>query len=208
MLQSNNKSMATVVETFIIEETSELIHDNEKLEQWNLRVDELGLQGQKSVVVVGKSPLPFLWMNTALVSTFETLCPTKVDIKKYDKTPIPVEILDLVALSVKEEYFYKMEIWYNEKDLDPVCVGYVYDHNHNDDWGKAYYAKKYLIGRWADVKASLDSLAKLAKELFIEQTKNSLTLEIRQRQRHLEDIDLVANEKFGGAMPTTPGLAF
>jgi hypothetical protein len=211
MLQNNNQSMATVVETFLVEETINLIHDGEALQKWNERVAELGLHGQKEVLVVkDKSPIPFMWMNDAIIATFETLCPTKVLVEKYNKTPIPLEILDLVSLSKNEGYFYKMEIWYNEQEKDPVCVGYAVspESDGKDEWYKGYYAKKYLIGRWADVKASLDSLTVRARAIFIAKTKGSLEKNIRDFQRQIEDIETTANNKFGGAMPVTDGLPF
>lgn len=205
MLENNNQSMATVVETFIIEETSNLIHDNDALQKWNERVNELGLEGQREVVQVDKSPIPFLWMNNALVATFSTLCPTKVEIAKYNKTPIPVEILDLVSLSKNENYFNMIKVWYNDIDKDPVVVGYVVEPNYLDK-GEYYheaYSKKYLIGRWADVKASLDSLIKKARAIYIANTTASHKQQIRTYQRLIEDIEDDVNRQFGGAMPHT-----
>jgi hypothetical protein len=206
MLQNNNESMATVVETFIIEETSNLIHDNDALQKWNERVEELGLSGQREVVQVDKSPIPFLWMNNALIATFTTLCPTKVDISKYNKTPIPVELLDLVSMSNKEKYFDKIQVWYNEVDKDPVIVGYSIEDGYLDkpDYYHDIYSKKYLIGRWADVKASLDTLVVRAKQIFIANQTASLKQQIKQYQRQLEDVEDEANRNFGGAMPITP----
>jgi hypothetical protein len=133
MLQNNSKEMKTVVETFIIEETAELIYDNEKLDQWNAHVEALGLVGQKQIVKPKKSPIPFMHLKTTMVTVFETLCPRKVAIEAYNITPIPVEILDLVALSKREGYFSEIQIWYDEKSPDPVCVGrtanwYAYDY--------------------------------------------------------------------------------
>jgi hypothetical protein len=210
MLQNNNQSMQTVVETFIIQETSELIHDNEALSKWNDRVNELELEGQREIVSVDKSPIPFLWMNTGLISTFSVLCPTKVKVEKYSKTPIPVEILDLISLSKKENYFDFIEIWYNDQDKDPVAVGYLVDQEYKskEGWYHQHYSKKYLIGRWADVKASLDSLTIKAKALWISSTIGTLKQEIRDRQRKIEDVEEAANNQFGNSMPTTPDLPF
>jgi hypothetical protein len=207
MTNLNNSSMATVVETFIVEETSNLIHDGDALKKWNEKVEELGLEGQKTVVVADKSPIPFLWMNEALIATFETLCPSKIEVEKYDKTPIPLEILDLVALSKKEQYFQCIEIWYNEKEKDPVCIGYKYAESEESDWYKKYRADKYLIGRWADVKASLDQLIQRAKQLFVAQTRTRLTMDIKYKQRELEDLESVAEMRFGG-LPATDNLPF
>ena len=130
----NSESMNTVVELFVIEETAELIYDNEKLEKWNQHVEALGLIGQKKIVKPEKSPIPFMHMNVPMVAMFETLCPRKVAIEEYNVTPIPVEILDVVALSKGEKYFERIEIWYDDKTPDPVCVGincewYTYEYS-------------------------------------------------------------------------------
>lgn len=195
--------MATVVETFYVEETTNLIHDNEALAKWNERVEELGLQGQKQVVKTDKSPIPFLWMNSAVVSTFETLCPTKVDISAYDKTPIPLELLEVVSLCRKENYFDSIKVWYNEKQKDPVIVGYVAKPGKTDEWDLNYFGQKYLIGRWADVKASLDQLIDRAKKIFFQSETIRIKKELRDRQRELEDLESTVENIFGNAMPST-----
>jgi hypothetical protein len=213
--------MKTEVETYIIEETQELIYDNEKLDQWNSLVEQLGLTGQTKIQAKDKSPIPFLHMKSTLVSVFAQLCPCKVDITKYDKTPIPVEILDLAALSVKEKYFNKIEIWYDDKTPDPACIGIlgkwiVYRKNyshigeyateaealaHKDhpDYYNHYFEEtgKYLIGRWADMKQTLAELAAKAKQLFIVDRTNMIEKEIREQKRRLEDLEHDANVAFG-----------
>lgn len=204
-MTNNNESMATVVETFFVEETTNLIHDGEALKTWKEKCIELGLQGQTEVVVAGKSPIPFLWMNEAIVATFEVLCPTKVDISKYNKTPIPVELLETVGLCVNEKYFDGIKVWYNEKEKDPVLVGYKMREGktYSDNWEAGYYSDKYLIGRWADVKASLDSLIGRAKKLFFQTETNRIKQEIRDRNRQLEDLETNVEAKFGNGMPST-----
>ena len=202
----NNESLNTVVETFYVSETVNLIHDNEALDKWNEKVVELGLEGQTKVIVADKSPIPFMWMNQSIVATFEILCPTKVDITKYDKTPIPLELLEVVSLCEKEKYFSKIKVWYNEKEKDPAIVGYVdvpdgkYD---GQDWYLESYGKKYLIGRWADVKASLDQLIDRARRLFFQAETIRVKKEIRDKQRELEDLESTVEGKFGGGMPST-----
>lgn len=205
----NNTSMKTVVETFIVEETKDLIYDNEKLDQWNKHVESLGLTGQTSIKVEKKSPIPFLHMKTHLVNVFTTLCPRKVDVKSYDKGAIPVEILDLVALSVKEEYFNKIEIWYDDETPDPVCVGI----KHNSEYDPKYPTwdrglDKFLIGRWADVKASVEELTEKAKVLFMKKKKSDYETQIRHYQRNLEDLRNEADQNFGFNATDQIDLAF
>lgn len=219
--KNNSASMKTVVETFIIEETQELIYDNEKLDQWNKHVQELGLTGQTKIQAKDKSPIPFLHMKQSHIAVFGQLCPCRIDIKEYDKTPIPVEILDLASLSVKEQYFNKIEIWYDDQAPDPACIGIlggwiVYDRafsvigkpateaeakafkSRTDYYTHQYSATAhYLIGRWADVKQSLEELAAKAKKLFIASEKSRIEQDIRERQRGLEDLSNAADRKFG-----------
>lgn len=124
-LLNNSEAMKTVIETYFIEETVELIYNNEKLEKWNNLVAELGLTGQTQIVKPNKSPIPFAYMKTSLKNIFECLCPRKVSVREFNSTPIPLEILDLIALSERERYFSRIEIWYDEKTPDPVCIGII-----------------------------------------------------------------------------------
>jgi len=125
LLKNNSNEMKTIVETFLIEETSELIYDNEQLDKWNKHVEELGLEGQTQIIKKEKSPIPFMHLKKSYQNICEELCPRKVDVEKYDITPIPVEILDLIALSKKENYFTKIQIWYDDKSPDPFAIGIV-----------------------------------------------------------------------------------
>lgn len=123
MLQNNSLEMKTEVETFIIEETAPLIYDNEQLDKWNDLVKELGLKGQTNIVKPNKSPIPFMFLNQGLKNILDTLCPKRVSIENFDISPIPVEILSLVSLSNMEKYFNKIQIWYDDKQKDPCCIG-------------------------------------------------------------------------------------
>jgi hypothetical protein len=141
MLQNNSLEMNTIVETFIIEETVELIYDNEKLDKWNDLVKELGLSGQTKLVKPEKSPIPFMHLKTGLKNILETLCPRKEDVKNYNITPIPVEILDLIMLSKREGYFTKIQIWYDERNYDPCCVGINADFTLYEGYNKQLPSK-------------------------------------------------------------------
>lgn len=223
--------MKTVVETYLIEETVELIYDNEKLDKWNNYVKELGLKGQTEIQVKDKSPIPFMHMKKSMINVFSCLCPRRVDLKSYNVTPIPVEILDLVALSVKEQYFQKIEVWYDDATPDPAVIGSIgnwvaYDRKYNNigrfntqdealamkdhpDYHNHMFEEtaKYLIGRWADVKASIEELTAKARKLFIARKSDELNKKIREAQRDLADLELEANASFGydgeGTVPSS-----
>lgn len=207
--ENNSEIMKTHVETFIIEETQALIYDNEQLDKWNEHVTALGLTGQQKIVQKEKSPIPFLWMNSSTIRVFETLCPTKVEVAEYDKTPIPVEILDLLVLANREKYFDLVEIWYNEEDKDPCVVGYKFraeDLAAGREWYRKSYAEKYLIGRWADIKQSFKDLSIRAKEIFFSNRTSELKQKIKDTERELEDLKLNIDRDFGN--PELAGLPF
>lgn len=227
-LTNNSLQMKTQVETFIVEETAELIYDNEKLDKWYELVSSLDLKGQTKITSLKKSPIPFLHLKRSMVNVFTQLCPLKVNVEDYDVTPIPIEILDLIALSKNEKYFQKIEIWYDEKSPDPVCVGVsagigiddasgrmiekygffkskedaqkVIDQNNligHKPYDYSYsYSNYYLLGKWADVKYSFEELKQMATERFINEQKNKLQQEIKEKQRELDDIEKKAFEQF------------
>jgi len=223
MTQNNHESMKTIVETFLIEETVDLIYNNEQLDKWNQYVEELGLQGQTKIVKKEKSPIPFMHLKQSYVNICKTLCPAEVNIKDYNISPIPVEILDLVALSIKENYFDKILVWYDDKSPDPFVVGMNHTsyYSHKDDGGlhksfstyeqalqdqnengwskrKPYGigAEYYLIGKWADVKHSWSELKEMAIERFTNERSNEYHKAIKEAQRGLEDIRTEAFDKF------------
>lgn len=76
-----------MVQTFVIEETKDLIYDSENLDKWKKKCEDLGLTKQLSLSSPEKSPIPFQYMNTAQKRVYETLCPQSVQFGDYDKTP-------------------------------------------------------------------------------------------------------------------------
>ena len=213
MLHNNSSEMKTVVETFITEETAELIYDGEQLERWNELIAELGLEGQSAIVQPKKSPIPFMHMKEGLKNVFETLCPVKVGVEQYNKTPIPVEILDLIALSNREGYFSRIEVWYDDKSPDPVVVGSLklfgewgnYKFRTTKEASEAlgkeisnyqYDTAHYLLGKWADVRHSFAELKAMAKERFMESRGAELRSTIKQSERELDDLESEAVKRF------------
>ena len=219
-LTNNSSEMKTAVETFIIEETASLIYDNEQLDKWNDLVKDLGLEGQTKIVKPEKSPIPFMFIKTGMKNVFKTLCPIKVEVSKYDVTPIPLEILDLVALNKRENYFKKIEIWYDDKNPDPLCVGMTcnYYGYKNGTWNNSDRVERetkqevediignysvyetdvklYLLGKWADVKHSFEELKEMATKRFISEKGNYYRKQIKEAQRGLDDLETEAFEIF------------
>ena len=224
--ENNGIEMNTQVQTYLVEETMELIYDGDRLAQWNNLVTELGLKGQSQIVKPDKSPIPFMHMKKSMENIFKELCPRTVNVEEFSITPIPVEILDLIALSKKEGYFSRIIIQYDDKQPDPVCIGviekwvlhekgtynevnglsftnktdavnYCKDNAVNHDpYNRSWDDVKYLIGKWGDVKQSISELKELAKVRFIEREGVELRKTIKESQRKLDDLETTAIEQF------------
>ena len=145
-------------EIYLLEENKDITFDSDKNEEWKKIIEELRLEGQKKLLENSgnKSAIPFMFMNTRLTRILECLCPVKVDVNKYDKTPIPLKILGVVKLCEQEGYFDTIQVWYDDVSIDPILVGY---KNKED---------KYLLARWGDMLRSFDELYEMAKKRWIE----------------------------------------
>lgn len=181
--------MKIMVQTFIVQEAEELIYDSEKIDEWKAKCEELGLHDQLALAKKEKSPVPFDCMNTVAIRVYETLCPAKVNYKKYNRTAIPLEVLSLIALSEKEGYFDDLEIWYDDKSPDPLAVGII---KNPDGWTK----KTYTIARWGDALADFNDLKQKAIAVFKNTTRITLNRKIADANALLSNIDINAEAYF------------
>ena len=170
-----------MVQSFLVEESKELIYESDKLEEWKQKCEELGLSDQLALTSEDKSPIPFEHMNTAMKRVYETLCPEKVDFKKYKKTTIPLEVLSLIHLSVNEGYFNEIEIWYDDKTPDPLVVGV----NKTGEYEARDY---YTIARWGDVLKPFDELKTLALARYTDTATINLKHKLSETQSLLDNV--------------------
>lgn len=177
------------IETYLIEDSEKMILEPEHLEEWTKTVLELGLEGQQQLQKSDKSPVPFLMMNTIMQRVYETHCPTKGCVKAYSNSTIPLRVLSLIALSEREKYFAKIEIWNDNVNPDPIAVGYLTDE---------YNSPKYLIARWGDELKDFASLKKEAIVRWREQKQIECKKRINEYARRLKEIDDLAEQYFNG----------
>lgn len=125
-----------MVQIYQNEELNDIMFQVEALDEWKGIAEELGMESQLGFIAKAESPIPYPFINTSMERIFSTLCPCSVDFKKYDKTPIPLEVLKQISYSVKEKHFKSIYIWYDDKSPDPFVIGedkkyYCYDRKYN-----------------------------------------------------------------------------
>jgi hypothetical protein len=111
------------VQSYKNAELENVIFNVEDQDEWKQIAADLGLDKQMEFVQAAKSPLPYPTLTQSMKNIFQTLCPTKVDFKSYDKTPIPLEVLKELSFCIKEGYFSDIKIWSDDKAPDPIAVG-------------------------------------------------------------------------------------
>jgi hypothetical protein len=214
-----------VVEIYFDQELSDITFDPEKLDEWKELADSLGLEEQLSLAKGEDSPVPYPYMNESIKRIAKTLCPEDVLMEKYNKTPIPLEVLRQAALCKKEGYFQEIQVWYDDKSPDPFLVGkrckyYSYKNGGTSDrkdfdtreeakdyadGGYAYDTNKsyYLIARWGDVKKSFDVLKEEAKNRFIDKYTSQMRVDIEALTSKLKLIKDNANLYLSGEISIT-----
>jgi len=125
-----------MVQIYQNEELNDVLFQVESLDEWQKIAEELQMDKQLRFVEQSTSPNPYPFITESMNRIFSTLCPTKVDFKAYDKTPIPLEVMKQIAFSVKENHFNRIQIWYDDKTPDPFVVGtsqeyYAYDKSYS-----------------------------------------------------------------------------
>lgn len=193
-----------MIQTFVLDETKELIYDSDSIDEWKAKCQELGLENQLTLAQEGKSPIPFAFMNQVTKRVYETLCPMKVELIKYSKTPIPLEVLGLIQLSQREKYFKSIEIWYDDRSPDPLAVGRVQKDNYT--WNDNFY----LLARWGDVLRPFEELKRMAIKVFTESKRIELSRNIVRLESELKtlDVDVMAHFDVQHTMSAPSDLIF
>lgn len=163
-----------MVETYIEPELQDLITDTEKTEEWKKKIEELRLNGQLTLIEGKKSPIPFPVMNQSMKNIYKFLCPMANEIQTYSRTTIPSRVLEMIGLSIKENYFKRLEIWFDEISTDPILVGH-----HNKEL--------YLIARWGDELRSFSEICQLARIKKIETEKRKLETKLTSLEKDVDD---------------------
>ncbi len=171
--------MAVEVETYEVEEQNET-QAPEALEAEALQlIDDLGLQGQKSLVI--KTPetgeagerIPYNKMTEDEQRTYKALCPVSVKAADYSAGIIPVRVLQAIAHARK--LFDEVQVWHPRVyNPDPVLVGKL---------GQDLF----LLARWGATLLPFDKLRKAARESIAAQVKARATQQLAAAKEALSN---------------------
>lgn len=179
------------VETYLEGELEELVVSPEINEEWKQKIEELGLSGQKQLLVCPtKSPIPFPHMNQAMIRTYDALCPLHEELSTFNRSTIPLRVLSIAALCKQEGYFKLIEVWSDNEKPDPILVGHKEGKYNSDD--------KYILARWGDELRSYIELQQIALKRKIQENRLRLENEISDRKNTLEAIENKVEQWMGG----------
>lgn len=121
-------------------------------------IDELELDGQKSLVKADGKRVPYRAMTATEFFVYSTLMTQRAKLKDYRVDSIPLRVLQVAAHA--KPLYKRIEVWHAPEGADvkdPVLVGIV-QGNPQYDWDE----KQHILARWGDVLVPLSDLLKTA----------------------------------------------
>lgn len=168
--------MATQI---FIEPELENLHEN--AEEWSLICSELGLDKQlQKAGKIEKVGNPYQKVDPRSERVFTMLCPVKVPFKEYEAGTLPLEVIQEIQRCQHNAWFYKIEVWYDDKSPDPFLIGY-----DSKEWN----ANKFLIARWGDELLPFEQLVSKAIDRFKTVYNRALDRLIADCQLRKQDVE-------------------
>jgi hypothetical protein len=138
-------------------ENETLIFNEEDLAKYNALANELGL-ATKEDVEEKKCPVVYPILNQAMQRQLKALCPSSLFVADYKLSTIPLEILEVYKFIKDNEMFESVKIWFDDKQLDPLMVGYKWQSEEAKQKGYSWQKDVYLIARWGDCAKEIPQL--------------------------------------------------
>ena len=181
------------VETFEVTEIGEDLKP-ECTEEQLAMIEKLGLEGQQSLLTGNEEVpiMPYQQLSADLMKVLTTVFPTSMKVEEYDRGPIPLRVLQIVAHAREIPQFKEIFVWCHENaaDKDPVLVAK----------GEGY-SEYYLLARWGmDALVSFDELTRMAAESMRGAIKSILVKiqsEVRSQMDHIDEIPSIEVIKRG-----------
>lgn len=138
-------------------ENESLILNESDLKTYNELASELGL-ATKENAQENNCPVVYLILNQAMQKQLRALCPASEDIVSYKRSTIPLEILTVYKFCKDNKMFDFVKVWFDDKQLDPLVIGYTWQDEEAKEKGYHWRTNKYLIARWGDCAKEIPEL--------------------------------------------------
>lgn len=156
-------------------ENEHLILNEEALKLYHELTAELNIPAVKPK----KVPNVYQPLNQTQVRILSALCPVSVDMTKYTKSTIPVEVLQTIKFAKDMQMFDRICVWYDDKEPDPMIIGKNFMSEEDKTKGYDWRMHHTLIARWGDCAYEFLDLLELGKQRIIKRMINEAT-EIKQ----------------------------
>lgn len=153
-----------------------LLLDDEQLEKYQSLALELGIPEVKP----DKTPSVYQVLNTSQIRALEALCPATTELKNYSRSTIPVEVLQAIKFVVDNDMFDVIQVWYDDKNPDPMIIGKKYQNDNDRQKGYSWTMTSTLIARWGDCAYELNELVEMGKKRLVEEKKEK-AIELLQK---------------------------
>ncbi len=153
-----------------------LLLDDEQLEKYQSLALELGIPEVKP----DKTPSVYQVLNTSQTRALEALCPATTELKNYSRSTIPVEVLQAIKFVVDNDMFDVIQVWYDDKNPDPMIIGKRYQNDNDRQKGYSWTMTSTLIARWGDCAYELNELVEMGKKRLVEEKKEK-AIELLQK---------------------------
>ena len=138
-------------------ENESLIINENDLKKYNALALELGI-ATKENVEAKNCPVVYPILNDAMQRQLRALCPSSVLIENYKRSTIPLEILTVYKFIKDNNMFDEVKIWFDQKEIDPLVIGYNWPDEEAKSKGYTWQKNKYLIARWGDCAKEIPEL--------------------------------------------------
>lgn len=161
--------MKTQVKVYREEENELLVIDEAQESKYNELMSELGIEKAKSD---SKKPSVYIPLNNFTHNCLRVLCPNSTEYKHYNKSTIPLEVLEIISYCEDNKIFDKLYIYSDTTEPDPVLIGATYTSEESRQKEYSWNMNYQLIARWGDCAYELPELVEMAKQRVAKKLKS------------------------------------
>ena len=142
-----------------------LVLNEEETKEYNSLVSLLNIATNREIT--NQVPNVYLPINNSQIRCLEALCPMKVDLKAYNRSSIPLEILKVIKFAEDNKMFDFIRVWYDDTYTDPMIIGYNFKSQSDREKNYTFSTNLTLIARWGDCAYELVELLKMGRERIV-----------------------------------------